>query len=89
MSAKGLALRPVTTLSGWVDDHPLSAVGALVAIGALIVLLGSVGVTVDGATASVAYDGITLDRVTDTVLSQPAYVIAVVGGAAVFFFYDG
>ena len=89
MGAKAAAIRPVTSLSSWVDDHPLSAVGALVALGALVVLLASVGVTVDTATASLAYDGITLGRVIDTVLAQPAYAIAVVGGVAVFLFYDG
>jgi len=89
MGAKAAALRPVSSVSSWVDDHPLSAVGALVALGALVVLLASVGVTVDIATASLTYDGVTFGRVTETVLAQPAYAIAVVGGAAVFLFYDG
>lgn len=89
MVLRRIALWPLNRFSGWVDDSPLSAVGAMVAVGALVVLLASVGISIDIGSRTLVYDGVTLTRVTDTVVAQPAYAITVVFGLAVALFYDG
>lgn len=75
-------------IAGWVDDNPLSAVGVVVALGALAALLVSTDLvlsggerTMTGSTAATA--------ISETVVAQPAYAIIALAGMAVFLFYDG
>ena len=89
MGLRGVFLWPVYRLSGWVDAYPLSAVGALLFVGALIVLLVSVGVSVDFGAQMLVYDGVTPDAIAETVLAQPAYAIAAALGLVMVLFYDG
>lgn len=75
-------------IAGWVDDNPLSAVGVVVALGALAALLVSTDLvlgggerTMTGSTAATA--------ISETVVAQPAYAVIALAGMAVFLFYDG
>jgi hypothetical protein len=87
MALQGTLLWPVTKIAGWVDDNPLSAVGIVVALGALVALLVSADIvpggqrTISGASAAAA--------ISETVLAQPAYAVIALAGMAVFLFYDG
>jgi hypothetical protein len=88
MGIRGTLLWPVTKIAGWVDDNPLSAVGVVIALGALAallvsanLLLGGGGQTMTGSTAVTA--------ISETVVAQPAYAVIALAGMAVFLFYDG
>ncbi|MEF8807852.1 hypothetical protein [Natronomonas sp.] len=88
MGLQGALLWPIAKIAGWVDDNPLSAVGVVVAVGAVAALLVSAdlvssggGQTMTGSTAATA--------ISETVLAQPAYAIIALAGMAVFLFYDG
>ena len=89
MGLRGVFLWPMYRLGGWVDEYPLRAVGALLFTGALVVLLVSVGVSVDLGAQTLVYDGVTLDTLAETVLAQPAYAIAAAVGLVIVLFYDG
>jgi hypothetical protein len=87
MGLQGTLLWPVAKIAGWVDDNPLSAVGVVIALGALAALLvsanlpGGGGQTMTGSTAVTA--------ISETVVAQPAYAVIALAGMAVFLFYDG
>jgi len=89
MGAADVLLWPVYAVAGWVDDNPLSAVGVVVALGALAVFFGTAGASTGPEGAALAYEGITLAAVSETALAQPAYVVAALVGLAVFVLYDG
>ena len=89
MGLQGIFLWPVYRLSGWVDEYPLSAVGALLFVGAFLVLLVSVGISIDLGAQTLVYDGVTPDAVAEAVLAQPAYAVAAVFGLVMVLFYDG
>jgi hypothetical protein len=89
MGPKGAITWPFARLGGWIDDKPVSAVGALVWAGALVAILMSVGVGVDPGEPALVYDGVTAAELWRVATAQPAYVVSAVVGAAVFLFYDG
>ncbi|QLD85965.1 hypothetical protein HWV23_09590 [Natronomonas halophila] len=87
MGLQGTLLWPVTKLAGWVDNNPLSAVGVVVALGALVALLVSADIVLGGQRTISSTSAAT--AISETVLAQPAYAVIALAGMAVFLFYDG
>ncbi|MFT4883375.1 MAG: hypothetical protein ACI8U4_000881 [Natronomonas sp.] len=75
-------------IAGWVDDNPLSAVGVVVALGALAALLVSTDLVLSGGERTMT-GGTAVTAISETVVAQPAYAIIALAGMAVFLFYDG
>ncbi|WP_254839476.1 hypothetical protein [Natronomonas marina] len=93
MGLRGTLLWPVYSLAGWADDNPLSALGVVVAVGALAALAVSThlgtGAGADSAGEAQASGGVPVDALVETALAQPAYVVVAVLGLVVFAAYDG
>ena len=88
MGLRGILLWPFYRLADWADDNPVSAIGAVVALGALAVLLTSVSLGA-GADGGLALDAHTATTFADTALERPAYAVAAAVGLAVALFYNG
>jgi hypothetical protein len=89
MGLKRAAAWPVLRVSRWVDDRPLSAVGALLAVGSFLVLFASAGVAVDPTGPALAYEDLTPRSAWRALLEQPAYTLAGALGSVLVVFYDG
>jgi len=88
MGLRGILFWPLYRLADWADDNPVSAIGAVVALGALAVLLVSTSLGA-GADGGLALDSRTAALVADTALERPAYPVTAVVGLAVVLFYNG
>ncbi len=84
MGFRGILFWPIYRLADWVDNNPVSAVGAILAIGALAVSI-VLGVNAGGSTV----DGASTTLLTQTVVERPAYPVAALIGVAIVLFYDG
>ena len=90
MRLRGTLLWPLASLAGWADDNPLSAAGAVVAVGALTALVVSTGTGSGRAGGeTMALDGATAEAVAEVALARPAYVIVALVGLSVVALYDG
>jgi hypothetical protein len=89
MSVRRIAFAPLYLLADWADDNPISALGAVVALGALAALLVSTSLLGEAASGGLALDSATAERFVATAIERPAYLAAVVVGLAMVFFYDG
>lgn len=89
MGLRRIAFAPLYRLADWVDDNPVSAVGVVVALGALAVLLVSVSLGNGTETGALALDTNTVGTLAETAIERPAYLVAVVFGLVVLLFYDG
>jgi hypothetical protein len=87
MGFQGTLLWPVTKIAGWVDDNPLSAVGVVIALGALAALFVSADLLLGGGQTMTSSTAVT--AISETVIAQPAYAVIALAGTAVFLFYDG
>ena len=88
MGLRGILFWPLYRLADWADDNPVSAIGVVVALGALAVLFFSAPLGA-GADGGLALDVHTATVVADTALERPAYPVAAAAGLAVVIFYDG
>lgn len=86
MSIWGVLFWPFYRLADWVNDKPVSAIGALVAIAAAAVIVASV---VFGVGADSAPDAVTAPLFIDAAVERPAYPVAALVGLAIVLFYDG
>ena len=92
MGLGGTLLWPVHWFAAWVDDNPLSAVGAVIAVGATAALVVSAGITTagpDGGGQTLALDGLTAAALLEAALARPAYPVVALVGLAVVTLYDG
>lgn len=87
MGLRSILFWPIYRVADWVDDNPVSATGAVIALAALAVLVVSAffGVEAGGQSATAADASLLFD----TAVERPAYPVAVVFGIAVVLFYDG
>ena len=91
MGPRRIVAAPLYRLADWTDDNPVSATGAVIALGALTALATSVAL---GAASGADAGGFTLDaatagRLASVVSERPAYATAVLVGLAVALLYDG
>ena len=92
MGFRDVLLWPVVRVAGWADDNPMSAVGAVVAVGATAALVVSAGMTTtgpDGGGQTLALDGLTAAALLEAALARPAYPVVALVGLAVVALYDG
>jgi len=89
MALRGILFWPVYRVADWVDEKPVSAIGAVVALGALVALLVSVSVGSGAETGAFALDATTAGLLAETARERPAYLAAVAVGVVVVLFYDG
>ena len=89
MKLRRIPFAPLYFLIDWVDDNPVSAIGAVVALGALAVLVGSATLGSGVGAAELGFDATTADVLLETALERPAYLAATVVGLAVVLFYNG
>ena len=92
MGFRDVLLWPAYRFAGWADDNPMSAVGAVVAVGATAALVVSAGMTTtgpDGGGQTLALDGLTATALLEAALARPAYPIVALVGLAVVALYDG
>lgn len=88
MGIQGALLWPFAKIAGWADDNPLSAVGVVVALGALAALLVSADLVLSGGEQAMT-GSTAATAIFETVVAQPAYAVMALAGTAVFLFYDG
>ena len=87
MGLRRILFWPVYRLADWVDDNPVSAVGVVIALGALAALLASVVLGTGTEAGGLALDSSTAGLLAETAIERPAYpAIAVVGFAAALFY---
>lgn len=88
MGIQGALLWPFAKTAGWVDDNPLSAVGIVIALGALAALFVSADLALSGGEQAMT-GSTAATAISETVVAQPAYAVIALAGMAVFLFYDG
>lgn len=86
MGLRGILFWPVYRLADWVDDNPVSAAGAVVALAALAVLAVSIEFGSGGGTP---LDTATTELFLEAALERPAYPVVTLVGIVVALFYDG
>jgi hypothetical protein len=89
MALRGILFWPVYRVADWVDEKPVSAIGGVVALGALVALLVSVSFGSGAETGAFALDATTAGVFVETARERPAYLAAVAVGVVVVLFYDG
>ena len=89
MKLRRLPFAPFYLLADWADDNPVSAIGAVVALGAIAALVGSVTLGNGADAAELGFDVNTAGVLFETALERPAYLAATVVGLAVVLFYNG
>lgn len=89
MGVRRIALAPLYWLADWVDDNPVSALGVVIALGALAVFLTAASVGSRAATGTLALDATTAGLLAETARQRPAYLAAAIGGLVVALLYDG
>jgi hypothetical protein len=89
MSVRRIVFAPLYLLADWTDDNPISALGAVVALGALAALLVSTSLGSGAISGGLALDSTTAERFVDTAIERPAYLAAAVVGLTMVVFYDG
>jgi hypothetical protein len=89
MGIRRIALAPLYRLADWVDDNPVSALGAVIAFGALAVFLTTASIGTGTETSALALDATTAGLLAETARERPAYLAAVIGGLLVALLYDG
>lgn len=89
MKLRRLPFAPLYFLIDWVDDNPVSSIGAVVALGAIAVLVGSATLGSGVDAAELGFDATTAGVLFETALERPAYLTATVVGLAVVLFYNG
>jgi hypothetical protein len=89
MGLRNVLLWPAYRLAEWVDDNPVSAVGIVVALGAVAVLVipatAGTGAEADGVVPAAVDAGFVLE----TAIERPAYPAIAVVGLAVALLYNG
>lgn len=85
----GILTWPFARIAGWVDENPLSAVGVVVGIGALLALVLLSGISGVGAEGTFTDSEAAVTALSQTALDRPGFVIIALFGMAVFLFYDG
>ena len=89
MKLRRLPFAPFYLLADWADDNPVSAIGAVVALGAIAALVGSVTLGNGADAAELGIDATTAGVLFETALDRPAYLAAAAVGLAVVLFYNG
>jgi hypothetical protein len=89
MGLRRIALAPLYWLAGWVDDNPISAVGLVIAVGALAVFLATISLGSSPETGALALDSNTAGILAETARERPAYLAAAIVGVVVALLYDG
>jgi hypothetical protein len=89
MRLRRIAFAPLYRLADWVDDNPVSAIGAVIAIGSIAALFVSVVLGAGSETAALALDADTAGRFAETARERPAYPTVALVGLAVVLFYNG
>ncbi|MCQ4332322.1 hypothetical protein KM295_02225 [Natronomonas sp. F2-12] len=89
MGLRGILFWPIYRLADWVDDNPVSAVGALLALGALAALLASALIGTGTGAGGPPLDSSTAGLLAETAIERPAYPVAALVGFAVVLFYKG
>lgn len=89
MGVRRIAFAPLYLLANWVDDNPISALGAVITLGALAVLLASISLGTATDVGGLAFDSATAQLLAETALERPAYLAAVILGLAAVIFYNG
>ena len=77
MGIRGILFWPLYRLADWINDKPVSAIGALVALAAAVVIVASV---VLGVGAASAPDVVTASLFIDAAVERPAYPVAALVG---------
>ena len=90
MGLRRIAAAPLYRIADWIDDNPVSATGAVIALGALAALAASVALGVGGVEAGgFALDAGTAGRLGAAASERPAYAVVALVGVAVALLYDG
>ncbi len=87
MGIREILFWPIYRLADWINDNPVSAVGALVAIATLAVLV--ISIVLGEESATLAFDSAMAILFVDRAIERPAYPVAALVGIAVVLFYDG
>jgi len=91
MGLRRIAASPLYRLVDWIDDNPVSAAGAVIALGGLGALAVSVtfgtggGADAGGSTLGSGTAGL----LAQAALTRPTYTAAAILGTAVLLRYDG
>lgn len=87
MVLRRILLWPIYRVTDWIDANPVSAVGAFLALFALVVLVASafLGVETGGETLGAA----DVSLFVDTAVERPAYSAIALLGIVVVLFYKG
>ena len=80
---------PFHRSADWADDNPVSALGLLVAIGALTVLFSSVALETGVQSGLLALDAGTATFLVEAALERPAYPVVAGIGILLVLFYNG
>jgi len=87
MGLRRFALAPLYWIADWIDANPVSAVGVVIAFGALAVFVATALPATGGG--ELAFDTTTASVFAETARRRPAYLAAALAGLAVVLFYDG
>jgi hypothetical protein len=87
MGLRGILFWPVYRLTDWIDNNPVSAVGAIVALAALAVFIASV--TLGSDAGRLTLDATSTTLVLETAVERPAYPVTALVGIVIVLFYDG
>jgi hypothetical protein len=89
MGLRRIALAPLYRFADWVDDNPVSALGAVVALGALAIFLTTASLGSEVEIGTLALDANTAGILAETAQERPAYLAAAIVGLLVALLYDG
>ena len=89
MSPRTILFWPFYRIADWVDSNPVSAVGIVVAIGALSVLFAPVALEMGVENEALTLDTKTAEFLVEIALERPAYPAVALIGIAAALLYNG
>ena len=89
MGLRRVLFAPLYRIADWADSNPLSAVGAIIALGALAMLLVSMSLSLEATGAELTTEAETAILLAELAAERPAYLVTAGVGLAVVLFYDG
>ena len=89
MSLRSILFWPFYRIADWADSNPVSAVGLVVAIGALSVLFVPVALGTGVENEALALDAGTAAFLVEMALERPAYPAVALIGIAAALLYNG
>lgn len=87
MGLRGILFWPVYRLADWVDNNPVSTVGAVVALATLAVFVAPIVLGSDAG--SPILDTTSTALLLETAVERPAYPVTALVGIVIVLFYDG